>query len=162
MKDIDAKLIIIGDGPWRFKLKLLAGFLGLGNKILWLGDISDESLPIYYHACDLFVLPSCSVAESFGLVILEAHASGKPVVSTDLPTGVTFTNLHQETGLVVPPRDSVALAKAINYLLNSKELRRRYGRNARKRVEREFTKEIMTKKFLTLYNIISYKSVVIS
>jgi rhamnosyl/mannosyltransferase len=151
MKGVDAKLIIIGNGPQRFKLKIMAKLLRVDHKILWRGEVSDEMLPIYYHACDLFVLPSCADSESFGLVILEAHASGKPVVSTDLPTGVTFTNLHQKTGLVVLPRDVVALRDAINHLLSSKALREKYGRRGRERVEREFTKETMGRNIMRLY-----------
>jgi glycosyltransferase involved in cell wall biosynthesis len=155
MKDIDAHLMIVGNGPLRSRLKLLARFLKVHHKISWLGDISDEALPAYYHACDLFVLPSCANSESFGLVILEAHASGKPVISTALPTGVAFTNLHNKTGLVVSPKDSAALADSINCLLSSKELREEYGNNGRVRVGREFAKESMAENVLALYNMIS-------
>ena len=155
MKDIDAKLMIIGEGPLGLRLRLFAKLLKVGDKILWLGEVADEALPIYYHACDIFALPSCADSESFGLVILEAHASGKPVISTNLPTGVTFTNLHQKTGLVVPPRDSQALADAIDTLISSKELIDRYGQSGRERVGREFTKENMAQKFLALYNDIT-------
>lgn len=155
MKNIDAKLMVIGKGPQQFKLKLSAKFWNVSNKILWLGDIADKLLPLYYHACDLFVLPSCENSESFGLVILEAQAAGKPIISTNLPTGITFTNLHQRTGLVVPPKDSLALAQAINYLLAAKELREEYGQNGRERVRQEFTKEGMAEKILALYCRIS-------
>jgi len=155
MKDIEGKLIVIGDGEERNKLKSFSKQQGVDNKILWLGNIPDELLPAYYHACDLFVLPSCCNSESFGLVILEAHACCKPVVSTNLSTGVTFTNLHQQTGLVVPPKNSAALAEAVNFLLGSKDLREAYGRAARVRAQREFTKEIMAQNFLTLYHTIN-------
>jgi rhamnosyl/mannosyltransferase len=155
MKNIDAGLVIVGNGPYKKRLRLLAKTCAVEHKIFWEGEVSDELLPAYYHACDLFVLPSCAESESFGLVILEAHAAGKPVISTDLPTGVTFTNLHQNTGLVVPPRDSEALAENIRALLDSAGLRRKYGESGRMRVEREFVKEIMTERFLTLYNAIN-------
>ena len=119
-----------------------------------LGEVSDEELPVYYQACDLFVLPSCANSESFGLVILEAHSFAKPVVSTDLPTGVTFTNLHQKTGLVVSPKDSDSLKEAVNLLLASKELRDKYGEYARKRVGDEFTKEKMAKEIARVYEAV--------
>lgn len=155
MKNIDAKLIVIGDGPLKYKFKLLARMNGVNHKIVWLGNVPDETLISYYHASSIFVLPSCVKSESFGIVILEAQAAGKPVVSTDLPTGVTFTNLHQKTGLIVPPGNSQSLAEAVNRLLESKELREEYGGNGKARVRREFTEAIMAKKFLTLYNSIS-------
>ena len=57
----------------------------------------------------MLVLPSCQNSEAFGLVILEAQAFARPVISTNLPTGISFINRHQETGLVVPPADVSAL-----------------------------------------------------
>jgi rhamnosyl/mannosyltransferase len=155
MSDINARLLIVGTGPLGYRLKLLARLAGVSNKITWLGEVADERLPVYYNACDLFVLPSCSNSESFGLVILEAHACGKPVVSTNLPTGVTFSNLHEDTGLVVPSKDPQGLREAMQKLLLSEELRGFYGSNGRIRVEREFTKEMASAKFLTLYNAMS-------
>ena len=151
MKDIEAALMIIGAGPEGRQLKTLVKVLGVQDKIIWLGEVSDEELPVYYQACDLFVLPSCANSESFGLVILEAHSFAKPVVSTDLPTGVTFTNLHQKTGLVVSPKDSDSLKEAVNLLLASKELRDKYGECAKKRVKDEFTKEKMAREIARAY-----------
>jgi glycosyltransferase involved in cell wall biosynthesis len=155
MKKTEAQLVIVGTGPQKEKLLALAKNMKLEKKISWTGEISDERLRLLYAACDLFVLPSCYNSESFGLVILEAHAAGKPVVSTDLPTGVTFANLHNHTGLVVPCKDSEALAGAINQLIFSADLRQEYGSQARQRVKKEFSKELVSQKLLTLYNTIS-------
>jgi rhamnosyl/mannosyltransferase len=88
-------------------------------------------------------------------VQLEAQACGKPVVSTDLPTGVPYVNLDGVTGIVVPPRDSKALNKAINRLLTDSELRSRLGENAKKRVEREFNFDLMIKRILSIYREIA-------
>jgi len=148
MKNINAKLIIIGDGPLRFKLRIWAKLLGVNHKILWLGEVSEKMLPVYYHTCDLFVLPSCYNSESFGIVQLEAFACRKPVVSTALPTGVTFVNLNDQTGLSVAPRNYRALADAINRLLESPQLCKIYGQNGRERVEKEFNKEKIAQKLL--------------
>lgn len=150
-RGLNAKFLIIGKGPLEFKLKALAKSLGVQNKILWLGEVSDEDLPAYYYACDLLVLPSCEKSESFGLVLLEAQACARPVISTNLPTGVTFANLHQRTGLVVPAKDERALNYAIGILLKNSALRQRYGQNGRERVKREFNKETMAEKILQLY-----------
>lgn len=150
-REVEAQLLIIGKGPLEARLKGLAKRLGVENKIIWLGEVDRRDLISFYHACDLLVLPSISNNEAFGIVQLEAFACGKPVISTNLPTGVPFVNLHQKTGLVVPPRNSKALAQAINGLLKSPDLRKRLGQYAKERVEKEFTKELMTQRVLKLY-----------
>ncbi len=158
MRDVEAKLMIVGSGPLTRRLKMLAKARGVEDKIFWQGSVSDELLPAYYHACQLLVLPSSSSSESFGLVILEAQASGRPVVSTELPTGVTFTNLDGVTGLTVPARNSELLAKAVNKLLSSEELRIRCGANGKQRVGRYFTKELMAAEFFKLYTSVYRKN----
>lgn len=152
MRTIEARLLIVGDGPLRERLKKMAYALDVSGKISWIGQVDNEKLPSYYYASDIFVLPSSIKAESFGLVQLEAFACGKPVISTNLPTGVPYVNLHRKTGLVVAPRDSEAIAEAIEVLLASEEIRKNYGQNGRERLKQEFTKEIMYKEFLKIYS----------
>jgi len=151
MSKIEACLLVIGDGPLRKSLKKTAHQLGVFHRISWLGKIDNEKLAPYYYASDIFVLPSAVKAESFGIVQLEAFACRRPVISTDLPTGVPYVNLHRKTGLIVAPRDSEAIAKAISILLASEKLRKYYGQNGRERLECEFTKEIMSKEVLKIY-----------
>jgi glycosyltransferase involved in cell wall biosynthesis len=97
------------------------------------------------------VLPSISRNEAFGLVQLEAMACYKPVVSTDLQTGVPYVNRNGVTGFVVPPKDPRALAEAINRLLEDEGLKVRMGIEGRRRVEKEFTREKMARETLKLY-----------
>jgi rhamnosyl/mannosyltransferase len=151
MRKIEAHLLVIGDGPLKKRLKKIACHLGVSQKISWLGEIDNERLAPYYYTSDVFILPSAIKAESFGLVQLEAFACGKPVISANLPTGVPYVNLHGKTGLVVVPKDSEAIARALNILLASEKLRKHYGQNGRERLEREFTKEIMSKEVLKIY-----------
>lgn len=151
MKEIRTRLLVIGDGPLKKKLMRLSRRINVGDKIIWLGDIENERLAPFYYACDIFVLPSSIEAESFGIVQVEAFACGKPVVSTNLPTGVTFVNQHEITGLIVPPKDTQALSLAINRLLGSQELRQRYSGMARQRAEKEFTKEMMAEGVARVY-----------
>lgn len=152
MVDIDAKLVLVGEGELKEVLENKAERLGLKDKVLFYGKASDEDLPALYGACDVFVLPSVARSEAFGLVQLEAHACGKPVVSTDLPTGVPYANLDMRTGLIVPPKDSAALAAAINRLLNDEELRVRLGSQGKQRVKDEFSLKAMKKSVLKVYD----------
>ena len=130
--------------------RALAEELSLGDKVTFLGEVSDDDLPLYYHACDLFVLPASERSEAFGVVQIEAMACGKPVVCTELGTGTSWVNIHGETGLVVPPRDPQALVEAIRRLLASEELRKRMGERGRERA-REFSKEAMVERIVGLY-----------
>lgn len=152
MKKVDAKLIVIGGGPLERQLKQQVREDDLEQRVFFLGDTDRRRLPSYYYACDLFCLPSIYRSEAFGLVQIEAHACGKPVVSTNLTSGVPFVNLDGETGLIVPPQDPDALADAIENLLNDAELRTRLGSFARKRAYEEFTLEKMVTRVKNIYD----------
>jgi len=149
MSSIDAKLLIIGGGPLQDELKELAVRNGVGDKITFLGNVPD-AIP-YYHACDLFILPSIARTEAFGLVQLEAMAAGKPVINTMLDSGVPSVSLHQVTGLTVPPKDSNALAGAVNRLLSDHDLRSRFGEAARARAYACFDAKSMASRTLDIY-----------
>jgi glycosyltransferase involved in cell wall biosynthesis len=158
MQQIDAALLLIGDGPLRSHLKNLAADLGIEDKIVFLQGISDEELPAYYHACDLFVLPSIARAEAFGIVQLEAMACGKPVINTALPNGVPHVSVNGQTGITVAPADTAGLAAAIDELLTNNDLREGYGRNAFRRVQDHFSKEQMLERIYRVYeNVLSPK-----
>jgi rhamnosyl/mannosyltransferase len=98
----------------------------------------------------VFVLPSDQPSEAFGIVQLEAMACGTPVVTFDLPTGVTWVNRHDETGLVVPLGDDAALASAMIRLGVDDELRVRLGTQAQRRVLEEFGEDLMVSRVLAL------------
>lgn len=124
MQSVNAKLLIDGDGKSREKLENMTVSLGLEERVKFLGKVSNELLKYCYQICDVFVLPSVEPTEAFGLVQLEAMAYGKPVINTLLPTGVPFVSIDGKTGLTVEPRNSKALADAINKLLSDDELRK--------------------------------------
>jgi rhamnosyl/mannosyltransferase len=143
LPEVPAQLLVGGDGPERARLAAQAAALGIGERVHFLGDVSDDDLPALYHAADLFVLPAHLRAEALGLSQIEALASGVPCVSTELGTGTSYANIHGETGLVVCPGDAAALAQAINTLLADPERRRRMGAAGQRRVAALFTRERM-------------------
>ena len=149
--DVDADLIIGGRGPLTASLRSLTNKLGLERRITFAGFIPDRMLVAYYEACDVFCMPSIERAEQFGLVQLEAMYCGKPVVATQLGTGVEFVTLDGETGLLVPPKDPHALANALRRLLGDAELRARMGAAGRQRVEEVFSVKQMVDKTVDVY-----------
>jgi glycosyltransferase involved in cell wall biosynthesis len=129
-------LVVVGDGADRPKLERVAAERGLTSRTVFVGDVTDDLLPRYYRLADVHVLPSTSQAEAFGLVTLEAAASGVPSIVSDLP-GVRTNVVHGTTGLIVPAGNSGALDAALRDLLTSPERREQLGRDARLRVERD-------------------------
>jgi D-inositol-3-phosphate glycosyltransferase len=106
------------------RLQSLKDELGIGDLVTFLGRRAQESLPYYYAAADVVVMPS--LYESFGMVALEAMACGTPVVASDVG-GLSFVVRDGETGFLVPERDSRALADCLGRLLREPELRARLG-----------------------------------
>jgi rhamnosyl/mannosyltransferase len=151
LESIKARLWIIGTGPLEASLRNLAQEKGLAGRVQFLGHVSAEDLVAYYHACDVFVLPSITNAEMFGVVQLEAMACRKPVISTNLPTGVSWVNQHEKTGYVVAPGNVGELAKGIQHLLGNPQLRKEMGEAGRMRVEQHFTSAKMAAALLQVY-----------
>ncbi|MEO6293118.1 MAG: glycosyltransferase [Burkholderiaceae bacterium] len=151
MQHIDAQLILGGDGPLRQNLQDQAAQLGISSKVTFTGSIPEAALAAYFHACDLFCLPSVEQSEAFGLVQLEAMACAKPVICTQLNNGVNVLNVHGETGFAVPVRDSIALAGRINQLINDPTLRRQLGEQARSRALNVYSLPAMTASHIRLY-----------
>ncbi len=140
--------LIVGDGPLEAELKRQAAERGVADRIRFLGRAAN--LKPYYLACDLLVLPSATAVEMFGLVQLEAMSFGKPAVTSDLTTGVTYANLDGKTGLTFPVGNSGKLAEALNRLLSDDGLRARMGEFAGERVKREFRSSVVGEKFVRM------------
>ena len=151
MLGVDADLVLIGRGPLEAELRALAAANGSAARVTFLAPQGDDELFAWYHAADVLCLPSVARSEAFGLVQIEAHAAGTPVVSTALPTGVPFANPDGVTGLIVPPGNVSALATALNRLLDDDELRARLGGQAQARARREFTVPRMVARTLAVY-----------
>ena len=136
------RLLIVGDGPYRGRLEELARAAPPGS-VVFVGQISDSELPAYYAACDVFAMPCRSrwgglEVEGFGIVFLEAAASGKAVVA-GRSGGAPDALVDQETGLLVEGREPKAVALAVASLLRAPEVAGRMGGAGRQRVEERFT-----------------------
>jgi phosphatidylinositol alpha-1,6-mannosyltransferase len=148
----DAVYIIVGDGPERKNLEDLAIKLGLREKVIFVGSLKypSEKLLEFYVASDLFVLSSYQVKddpriECFGIVFLEAMASGKPVIGTD-SGGIKEVIVDNKTGLLVKQGNIKSLSAAIISLLSNKRLAEKFG-NAGIKHAKKFDWEIIAEKY---------------
>ena len=124
---------IIGEGIERARLEQLIRELGLGERVKLLGSVNDCERIKLMCLADVFVMPSITNAETFGLVQLEAMAAGRPVVNTALDTAVPRVARHGMEAITVPPGDPETLGEAIDTLIRDPERRRRMGLSARAR-----------------------------
>lgn len=131
------RLIVVGEGPEGEELRKLSAQLGVNEQVEWRGRVSDAELPVVYSSVAALVLPSTGLSESFGIVQLEAHACGTPVVSSNLP-GVREVNPDGVSGLLAQPGDADDLARKLKLLLDDAELRNKLGEQARKHVREKF------------------------
>jgi phosphatidyl-myo-inositol dimannoside synthase len=135
------RYVITGDGIERDRLEALVTRLGLRERVIFVGEVTHEELPSYYAACDIFLHPNRiddGDIEGFGIVFLEAAASGKAVIG-GRTGGVPEAVEDGVTGILVSGTDVFELAAAIRKLISSSELRLRMGAEGRARVLRGFT-----------------------
>ena len=125
---------------------------GLAGRIEFIGRIPDEDIPGYFEAASVFCLSSIVRAEAYGVVLLEAMAMGKPIVTTDIPgSGVPWVNQHEITGLNVPVGDSRAMAAALTRILKDDALAARFGQAGKQRFLTHLTADVMVARTLSLY-----------
>jgi D-inositol-3-phosphate glycosyltransferase len=136
------------DGIERERIEGIVAELGMTDFTTFPGRLSDEILPAYYAAADVCVVPSHY--EPFGLVAIEAMASGTPVVASDVG-GLQFTVVPEQTGLLAPPKDEAAFAVAIDRILSNPDWRNQLGKQARTRVEEKFSWDGVAHQLSDLY-----------
>jgi len=115
----EAALVVGGDGEWRTEYEAQAR-ARLGDRVRFVGDVADETLPDYFRAADALALPSIDRTEAFGLVLLEALACGTPVVASRLP-GVRTLVDDGRTGFLVDPGDPIDLAARLTQCLRERD-----------------------------------------
>jgi glycosyltransferase involved in cell wall biosynthesis len=153
MADVPARAVFVGAdaSARRADLERLAAELGVGERVHFVGALDDEELRAHYQAAQIFVLPSVERSEAFGIVQVEAQAAGLPVVCTELGTGTSYVTQHGRTGIVVPPDDVPALARALRALLASPPMAHTFGEAGRARAAREFSLERMLDRVEAVY-----------
>ena len=142
------KFMIVGDGPEKAKLMNLSRTLKIEDKLVFTGFVPDSTLPSYYAACDIFTLHT--LYEGLGVVLLEAIASGKPVVTT-IAGGTIDVIQNGVNGLLVKPKDVNAFANAILTLAKNKDLRIKMGERGRKMAVDKFDWEKIAEKYIQVY-----------
>jgi glycosyltransferase involved in cell wall biosynthesis len=148
------RLLLSGNGPMRAEWEALSQSLNLQSHATFLGNVPEPDLPALYRSADIFVLPSTSRAESFGMVLVEAMASGLPCLTTEIASGNSYVVQDGVTGLVVAPRSPAALAQALTRLIEDPALRAQMGQAGRERALREFTRDTMVDRVDKVYRTV--------
>ncbi len=152
LKSVPGRLMIVGRGPLERELRARATTRGVAERIDWAGYLDEDALVGAYRAATALWFPSNARSEGFGLVQVEAMASGCPVINTAIPhSGVSWVSPDGETGLTIPPGDSRALADASRRLLDQPGLREQLSRQAIARAHHEFDDGVMAERSLDLY-----------
>jgi rhamnosyl/mannosyltransferase len=144
-------VVIVGAGPVEDSLLRQSAHEQSGN-IHFLGAVSEQDKVDLLQACYGVVFPSHLRSEAFGISLLEGAIFGKPLISSEIGTGTSYINVHQQTGLVVPPSDPASLRKAMSLLWSDTSLATALGRAARARYEELFTAEKMGRAYVDLYD----------
>jgi rhamnosyl/mannosyltransferase len=153
LTEVPGTLVLVGDGPDRPALEAEAARLGVSDRVVFPGKLPHAlDLVPYYLAADAFWFPSNARSEAFGLVQVEAMATGCPVINTEIPhSGVAWVSPHEQTGLTVPVNDPSALASAARRLVEEPGLRARLASSARARAIEEFSDRVMAERSLAIY-----------
>jgi len=148
-KSPNVKFIIVGEGPQKKELEELVKKGDIEDNVIFTGFVPHgEKLLLLLSSCDIFAFHSNY--ESFGIVLVEAMASGKPVISTDVGAIPEIVD-DGKTGIIVPPRDPKALANAILKLVRDKDLRIKMGIEGRKKAEREYNWDRIVEMYEGIY-----------
>lgn len=143
-------VVIAGKGPEEKALKDKAEAHGLTN-LMFAGFVSDTEKVSLIRACRAIVFPSHLRSEAFGLTLLEGAALGKPLISCELGTGTSFINIHEKTGLVVPPSDPRALSVAMRQIADDSNASAKYASAAKERFETCFSADRLGENYRSLY-----------
>jgi O-antigen biosynthesis rhamnosyltransferase len=151
IRGTEYSLVIVGAGPIEAELRAHAAEAGL-SKVHFLGALSEVDKVALFNLSYAVVFPSHLRSEAFGISLLEGAMFGKPLISSEIGTGTSYINIHNETGLVVPPNDPGALRCAMDLLYDNPGMAREMGRRAHLRYQECFTAHQMVDRYVDLYN----------
>ena len=149
-KNTDWPIVIVGAGPVEQELRADIAKFKINNVHL-VGFLPDEDKAALYSLSRAVIFPSYLRSEAFGITLVEGAMYGKPLVSSEIGTGTSFVNSHNETGFVIPPSDAASLKSVLDVLWGDDELCDRLGAGARSRFEEHFTATQMAQSYLKLY-----------
>ena len=148
----DATVYVVGEGDERSDLDRLVREYGVEDRAFLLGGVSEERLVKLYKECDCFCLPSIERTESFGIVLLEAMAFGKPCVVSDVcGSGMSWVVQHEVTGLHFKSGSVESLAAVLRRLKGDAEYRQRLGQAGLRRFKEHFSISKISEQILELY-----------
>ena len=150
MQGLNYPVVIVGAGPLEEELHAQAKALNLQN-LHFLGFLGDEDKVALLELSYAVVFPSHLRSEAFGISLLEGAMYGKPMISSEIGTGTSYINIHNETGLVVPPSDPLAFREAMRTLWENPVLAAQMGEKALARYQNLFTADEMGRKWAALY-----------
>lgn len=149
-QNVPVQAVLVGGGSLQQQYILQAKGLGIQDRVHFVGKVGDEILPSYYRLADLFVLPSIHAGEAFGMVLLEAFASGVPVIASDLP-GVR--TVAEKGGITVPAKQPALLAQAIaEYVQLPKEVQTIQKYHAREVAESTYSWQAIGDELMNVYD----------
>ncbi len=147
----EVRYLMVGPGEFPAGWSRRIRQLKVEDRFVLAGKVAEAELPAYYSACDLLVLPSVSRLEAFGLVLVEAMASGKPVVASDLP-GVREVVRDGKTGLLCEPFNADDLAAKMGALASNEKTAVEMGAAGRKLAEERYSWEVIGSRIENVYN----------
>lgn len=147
----DYPVVIVGAGPIERELKEHAQRLGLKH-VKFVGAVGDADKVALLKLCYAVAFPSHLRSEAFGISLLEGAMYGKPMISSEIGTGTSYINIHNETGLVVPPSDPQAFGDAMRQLWENPILASEMGKRAETRYWDLFTADKMALNYRALYD----------
>lgn len=147
-------VLIVGTGPIEEQLKAQALRLKLSN-VHFLGRLAEEDKVALLQLSIALIFPSHLRSEAFGVSLLEGAMFSKPLISSEIGTGTSYINIDQETGLVVPPNDSGALRKALQFLWDNPNKRAEMGERAAARYSALFRADQMVLEYEKLYRSVA-------
>jgi rhamnosyl/mannosyltransferase len=149
-KGFGGQIVLLGSGSLKSKLEARVIEDNIPN-VHFLGSLPDRDKEAVLSLCQGLVLPSNLRSEAFGLALLEGARCGKPLICCDIGSGMSYVNIHKQTGFLVPAGDPQALREALTTLWDDAALAGRLGAQAKERFEKLFTQEKMVASYLELY-----------